>query len=67
MPMLHQLLTDNSKKHDWMFIDLDQHGNVSRAEATAELRQHCSNDLQAHRVQSARADLSPSQALYFLN
>lgn len=34
---LHQLLIDNNKKHDWVFINLGQQGNVSKAEVIAEL------------------------------
>lgn len=35
--ILHKLLMDNNKKHDWGFKDLDQHENVSKAEVLAEL------------------------------
>lgn len=35
--ILHQLLIDNKKKHDWVIIDLGQHEYVSKAEVLAEL------------------------------
>lgn len=36
--ILHQLLIDINKKHDWIFIDLCQHENISKAEVLAELQ-----------------------------
>lgn len=37
MAILHQLVRDNNKKHDWVFIHSAQHENVSKAEVLAEL------------------------------
>lgn len=34
--ILHKLLMDNNKKHDWVFLDLGQHENVSKAEVLVE-------------------------------
>lgn len=65
--ILHQSLIDNNNKQVFFLYRFSSSRKCQCCRDACRVSKHCSNGPQAHLVQSVRAELPPSQALYFLN